>query len=338
MECHGLNYLDVDESVKSVSKADPDSLIDFYLDNLKELDPNGDGFASRSEVEQVFDKNVREPKPRMSVEDKLRQPYHVLNYSHRMLSNSSNDEYGPENSGITLSDLESYKRSVEERRPVVEQTQLSKRVYSEPKDMLEFFKKHRQEIDKNGDHFIDREEMEKHYLAGEVDCGDISTFKALYLYADDLEELSNDEFGDENDGITLADMEAYNKLQNNGEQSDLVAGISEVQQYSSGLIPVGEPHSDYKQFAKDLPVAFGGIGAAIGAPIGFVGIGLTVTAMTEGLGAPLAIPYGTAAGAGIGWTVGYFVGKTASFGFSQHDYYKKMVKRRVSNLQTEQSQ
>ncbi|MBK9142475.1 MAG: hypothetical protein IPM23_08270 [Candidatus Melainabacteria bacterium] len=326
MECNGLTYLNREQSVAAGSLSDPDGLIAFYLENRSSLDPDGDGFASRSEVADVYNRIVLASDPNAPGKIDSRAPHKIMHFFHDGLSRESNDEPGLENDGITLADLEAYKRTVEAGRPKVAQTQLSERVYSEPRDMLEFFKKHRQELDRNGDQFVDREEMEDLYLSGGVACGDIPSLKALYLYENNLEELSNDESGDENSGITLADMEAYQHL----EPGSLTRGIDEVQQYSSGLIPVGQSYEDYDYFARNLPVAFGGFGAAIGAPIGFLCIGLTATAFTDGLAAPIAIPYGTMAGSIAGWTIGYFAGIGTSLIHEPYDFYKDRIEQRAA--------
>ena len=66
-------------------------------------------------------------------------------------------------------------------------------------------------LDKSGDGFISRSEANASLSDPSFTGADAAAVSALLQFLDLLEELSNDEFGDENDGLTLTDLAAYEK-------------------------------------------------------------------------------------------------------------------------------
>lgn len=66
-------------------------------------------------------------------------------------------------------------------------------------------------LDSNSDGFISRSEANAAMSDQSYAGADAAAVAALHKYLDLLEELSNDEFGDENDGLTLSDLAAYEK-------------------------------------------------------------------------------------------------------------------------------
>lgn len=65
--------------------------------------------------------------------------------------------------------------------------------------------------DKNSDGWINHDEVAELMKDPSIKGADAAAVAALHAYIEGLEELSNDETGDENDGVTLADLTKYER-------------------------------------------------------------------------------------------------------------------------------
>lgn len=66
-------------------------------------------------------------------------------------------------------------------------------------------------IDRDRDGHLSAEEIDRAMVDPTLTADDAAVVAALKAMREDLEELSNDEIGDENDGVTLADLEQYER-------------------------------------------------------------------------------------------------------------------------------
>lgn len=104
-------------------------------------------------------------------------------------------------------------------------------------------------LDKNADGFISRTEANKAMSDPGFTGADASAIAGLHQFLDKLEELSNDEFGDENDGLTLSDLAAYEngtlqkKLQGDlrGVEGTYAYGTQKIAGAKRELFPNGVP-------------------------------------------------------------------------------------------------
>ncbi len=105
------------------------------------------------------------------------------------------------------------------------------------------------ELDKNGDGFVSRPEANAALSDPAYKGDDAAAIAALHKYLDLLEELSNDEFLDENDGLTMADLAAYEK---NALKDKLKGNL----QYVEGTRSVGQERiagANRELFPNGLP-------------------------------------------------------------------------------------
>jgi len=95
--------------------------------------------------------------------------------------------------------------------------------------------------DRDGDGFVSRAEANALMLDPRITGDEAAAVAALHKAVEDLEELSNDELGDENDGLTRADLLAYE--QGRGRTADNLYGHgrAKIKGQSRALFPNGAP-------------------------------------------------------------------------------------------------
>ncbi len=107
--------------------------------------------------------------------------------------------------------------------------------------------------DKNGDGFIGHKEANELLSDQSIKGQDAAALAALHCYLEHLEEESNDEWFDENDGLTLADLRAYERNDDTGrkDNDDLRhvegtnrSGRRAIWRKSDELFPNGVPSLD----------------------------------------------------------------------------------------------
>ena len=105
--------------------------------------------------------------------------------------------------------------------------------------------------DKNGDGFIGHKEANELLSDQSIKGDEAAALAALHCYLKHLEEESNDEWFDENDGLTLKDLEAYERNDDTGRKKndDLrhventnSAGRRAIWRKSGELFPNGVPN------------------------------------------------------------------------------------------------
>lgn len=79
-------------------------------------------------------------------------------------------------------------------------------------DLKKFTDKNFDKIDKDGDGFMSEDELTEASKAECLSDQDKRAIEILQKNREDIEELSNDELGDENDGISKADMQKFDDL------------------------------------------------------------------------------------------------------------------------------
>src|SRR5262249_9433500 len=89
-----------------------------------------------------------------------------------------------------------------------------------PSELEDLFLENFSDLDKNKDGFVDKDEIDRAMADDDYKGKNAQLIAVLKEKRTDLEELSNDEWGDEDDGITKADMKEFAKLVNKSDKSD----------------------------------------------------------------------------------------------------------------------
>jgi hypothetical protein len=171
----------------------------------------------------------------------------------------SNDELGDENDGFMRADLLEARKSdgsdvfrtrraddVDQlRRP----EQASKPVSIDPgrvqtAEFGEYATKMFDDLDSDKDGFLSKSELSDAVMNSKYTGKDAQAIAALYRAQDRLEELSNDEFGDENDGISRADLQAFGKIEEEGAQHSAAS-------YRASSWLSGNDNTMFKQLDSD---------------------------------------------------------------------------------------
>jgi len=201
--------------------------MEFAEKHFGELDIDSDGFVTQDEIATFGN----ESSDRLSKVDLTNLKF--LRENIHELEEFSNDELGDENDGFTRTDLVEARKSdgtdvfrtrktddVDHlRRP----EQANKPASIDPgriqtAEFGEHATKMFDDLDSDKDGFLSKSELSDAVMNSKYTGKDAQAVAALYRAQDRLEELSNDEFGDENDGITRADLQAFEKLEKEGAQ------------------------------------------------------------------------------------------------------------------------
>ena len=194
------------------------SLLTFVSQHMAQLDSNGDGWISAEDLQQALKSKL------FTAEQKMMLSH--LQAHIEDLEELSNDEWGDENDGITLKDLQELVAHADENQHLLthlaskstattlakERQQISsgapRSEVLRARSILHFVQTQFQNLDQNKDGWLSEEDI-RLALKNYSDPADKEILALLQAYLSDLEELSNDEWGDENDGITLRDLEAF---------------------------------------------------------------------------------------------------------------------------------
>ena len=104
-------------------------------------------------------------------------------------------------------------------------------------------------LDKNGDGFISMEEAHSALSDPSFLKRDAAAIAALHRLLDLLEELSNDEYLDENDGLTMSDLIAYEQGMLHKNLKESLPSVSNA--YYEGKIKISR--TSRKLFSKGVP-------------------------------------------------------------------------------------
>jgi len=190
----------------SVQTSGPEALVDFIKQNFAQLDQDGDGYLSEGEIKQAM-KSTQFNAAQKSLLNRV-----LLNLSD--LEEYSNDEWGDENDGLTLADLDLFMKASRSNQSSPALQSLTGRVSTANANAArayQLFSKHMHLLDQDHDGYVTKEDLLKASNNNNFTAIERAWFAHLAGQVEEIEELSNDEWGDENDGITLRDMEAFVK-------------------------------------------------------------------------------------------------------------------------------
>jgi Ca2+-binding EF-hand superfamily protein len=191
---------------------------EYAKQNFSKLDLDGDGYVTSGEVNSY----VRANSDRLSAQDRSNLDYLKRNADD--LEEYSNDELGDENDGFTSADLrdaldETGSNTVgtegnTEKLPLPAPVQYKydstteavklEAVAAESERLFD-------QLDEDSDGYLSESELADAVQCQKYTGKDAQIVATLYKNQDDLEELSNDELADENDGITRADLKQFDK-------------------------------------------------------------------------------------------------------------------------------
>lgn len=196
--------------------------IEFAQKNYDKLDGNADGYVTAEEV----DAYTRANGDRLNAQDRASLDY--LKNQVSDLEEYSNDELGDENDGFTKADLKGALDEIgantvgtdgqTDKLPNLPRVEHKYDNATEAVRAQDFAKESARvfdKIDKDGDGYLSESELAAAVQSEDFKGRDAQVVAALYRNQDDIEELSNDEIGDENDGITKKDLEKLDEIQKN---------------------------------------------------------------------------------------------------------------------------
>ncbi|HEY9785551.1 MAG TPA: C2 family cysteine protease [Candidatus Obscuribacterales bacterium] len=184
-----------DECIIFHEPADPnlrsDSVKNLFDTNMCRLDADGDGFVSEEEVDAAMRDG--------SYTGKDAQLVAMLKEYQDELEELSDDEFGDENDGITAADMARFDEL--QRQKKEELASLT--------HMRDYGKNNFSTLDADGNGYLTGEEIDAVAADSSLSAADRKALEEMKERLDDIEEASNDELGDENDGITAADLDEY---------------------------------------------------------------------------------------------------------------------------------
>lgn len=181
-----------------------------FLENAKKMfdriDSDRDGYLTDDELDMAL------RQPCLTADD--RKTLEILRKWSSSLEELSNDEVGDEDDGITRDDLKEFGEVLYTHKKAMAFEQLAKEQF----DL----------IDKDQDGFIDRDELEEAYRNPNPKLSKEDRFAIEEMRRDfgNLEDISNDELGPENDGITKDDLKGYNMEKLDSNEWGVSFGIS----------------------------------------------------------------------------------------------------------------
>lgn len=181
-----------------------------FLENAKKMydriDSDRDGFLTDAELEMAL------RQPCLTADD--RKTIEILRKRLDSLEELSNDERGDEDDGITRDDLQEFGEVIRTHKRAMAYEKLAKEKFDV--------------IDKDRDGFIDRGELEEAYLSNNpvLSREDRATIEEMRREFSSIEDVSNDEWGPENDGITKDDLKGYNMDKLDANEWGVSSGIS----------------------------------------------------------------------------------------------------------------
>lgn len=156
-----------------------------YADkHFDKIDADGNGHMSADELDKYLeDKNLK-GEDRKAVE--------ILKKRQDNIESLSDDEFGPENDGITKNDLETMSE--------LGATQ------HEAQDMYGYVKKNISTLDRDGDGLLNKQELDEAIKGTKEGSEDRKLLEKIRDKYDDLQSSYDDEFGFDNDGVSVNDL------------------------------------------------------------------------------------------------------------------------------------
>jgi hypothetical protein len=143
-----------------------------------------------------------------------------------------------------------------------------------PDELLMTYDKHKGQLDANHDGFVERDEFNVYDLRG-ASPRETLMMDALRLYAGKIEEQSNDEFGDENNGFTDADVKQLTEAWDDNANLKLIREIDFMASQSLwGRQKMGIQYESLMFNFRDEATHVGGVaGATVGMILGGAAVG-----------------------------------------------------------------
>lgn len=184
--------------------AGPEDLVAFISSHFQALDLDGDEWISKAELQAALQR------PEYTEAQKALLYRALANLSD--LEEYSNDEWGDENDGITRADLQVFLEQAQSGSDDPATQSLSGRVTTADGNAArayQLFSQNMYRLDRDSDGFVTREDLQAASQNTRFSETERAWFAHLSTQVGEIEELSNDEWFDENDGITLRDLEAF---------------------------------------------------------------------------------------------------------------------------------
>src|SRR5262249_28812147 len=187
------------------------NLLGLFLSNMPRLDTDHDGFVSRSEIDAA----VTDP----TYTGRDAQLVAVLHEHREELEELSNDEFGDENDGVTYADMREFNAQLA-------QSTTAGQIYA-----VGTFNFDRIDTDRDG--FLSELELDSaaHSTSAPIEYRRV--VQEMLSRTEQMQAASDDEFGFENDGITRADLQAYNNDVASHSPTDLFNAVDNTL-YNSG--------------------------------------------------------------------------------------------------------
>lgn len=181
-----------------------------FLENAKKMfdriDSDRDGFLTDDELDMALRQPCLTPDDRKTIE--------ILKKRLDSLEELSNDERGDEDDGITRDDLKEFGEVIETHKKAMGYAKLAREKF----DL----------IDRDQDGFIERDELEEAHRNPHANLSkeDRALIEEMRREFSSIEDVSNDEWGPENDGITKDDLLDYGMEKLDSNEWGVSSGIS----------------------------------------------------------------------------------------------------------------
>lgn len=201
-----------------------------------------------------------------------------------------------------------------------QKAELLAKVNIDPQALLKVFDDNVDKLDADGNGFVTHEETAK---LGRGSGFEEQILRGFDLFGKELEEVNDDEFGDENSGFTRKDIEALAHVDNLTNQSnvDLVNRIGFMG--TRNLYGLSQIESAFGQHKEKIWESYEDAGRFGGAFVGVVGGALAADA-TGLLLAPL-VPIGLIAGTHYGGKLGRSFGQFRASLVDRDDFVRSYI-------------
>lgn len=156
-----------------------------YADkNFDKIDSDQDGSLSEKELDEALKDECLTGEDRKAIE--------ILQKHRHGFEDLSDDEFGPENDGITRNDLGEFGKIAAKQ--------------GEAEDMYSYAKKNMSKLDRDGDGQLNQKELDEAINACDPDSEAKRLLERMKEQYEELQSSSNDEWGFDNDGISVDDL------------------------------------------------------------------------------------------------------------------------------------
>lgn len=196
--------------------------------NFSRLDKDRDGFVSGKEIDMALQDG--------SFRGEDAELVNALKNHWKTIEDLSNDEYGPENNGVSLADARKLQENMSQRRNTLEEE--SNSAWSIKDYGINNFSK----LDSNGNGYITSQEIDRVLQDTTIPQEQRKILEDMKGRTGEIQNASNDEWGRETGGITRKDLEEYYNQKNTAElqlyqgiDNSMVSVRNEVQNVNRSL-------------------------------------------------------------------------------------------------------